>query len=161
MNFKILVDDPEIVMFALLSGLIVIVLFTLAPFTAGKVIGNGKIQQILPSDPRNNNQKKITQSQIYTLNEILKNNSKTTRYKSLASNPADLFAVILLDTNRLKLGQYLTEDGSTLQINKRNYFGPVNITRLKIKLLDDKGNVVNLNGLDFNFTLIAETLYQY
>ena len=91
----------------------------------------------------------------------MKNNSKTTRYKSLASNPSDLFAVILLNVNKNKIGEYLTEDGSSLQINKRNYFGPVNITRLKIKLMDDRGNTVNLNGLDFNFTLIAETLYQY
>lgn len=126
-----------------------------------KIIGNGKIQQILPQNPINPNQKKITQNQIYTLNEILKNNSKTTRYRPIASNPSDLFAVILLDVNRLQIGQYLIEDGSTLQVNKRNYFGPVNISRLKIKLLDDKGNIVNLNGLDFNFTLIAETLYQY
>jgi hypothetical protein len=37
----------------------------------------------------------------------------------------------------------------------------VNIDRLSVKLLDDKGNILNLNGLDWTITLIATCLYQY
>ena len=43
----------------------------------------------------------------------------------------------------------------------RLYFGPVNIDRMAVKLLDDKGNVLNLNGSDWCFTLVCECLYQY
>jgi hypothetical protein len=103
----------------------------------------------------------ITQSQIYTVNEILKNNSSSVKTKAISSNPKDLLAVIILNTNRLAAGNYMTENGSALQENRRTYFGPITLSRLKVRLVDDKGNVVNLNGLDFNFTLIAETLYQY
>ena len=59
------------------------------------------------------------------------------------------------------MGHYITENSSSLQTNKRNYFGPVDIEKLRIKLLDDRGNIVNLNGLDWNIVLIAEVLYQY
>ena len=51
--------------------------------------------------------------------------------------------------------------GGSLQDNKRTYFGPVNLERLHVKLLDDKGNLLNLNGLDWSLTLISENLYQY
>ena len=32
---------------------------------------------------------------------------------------------------------------------------------MRVRLLDDKGNVINLNGSDWSVTLIAEILYQY
>ena len=45
--------------------------------------------------------------------------------------------------------------------NTRTYFGPVNISRMRVALQDDKGNTLNLNGGDWSITLMAETLYQY
>lgn len=127
-------------------------------FISSEKIDDGviTIPQIIPNAPRT-----ITQSQIYTINQIVKNNSKTTRYKKLAFNPCDTFAVIYLDTNGLSLGDVITEDGSTLQVNKRQYFGPVDIDRLRVRLTDEKGNTINLNGLEWNCIIIAECLYQY
>jgi hypothetical protein len=58
-------------------------------------------------------------------------------------------------------GSLLVEFSGSLQKSERTYFGPVNIERLAVKLLDDKGNVLNLNGNDWCFTLVAECLYQY
>jgi len=55
----------------------------------------------------------------------------------------------------------LVEFSGSLQNISRTYFGPVNIERMAVKLLDDKGNVLNLNGNDWCFTLICECLYQY
>ena len=52
------------------------------------------------------------------------------------------------------------EFGGTMQNNKRVYFGPVTMSRMRIRLLDDKGNTINLNGNDWSFTLVCETLYQ-
>jgi hypothetical protein len=48
-----------------------------------------------------------------------------------------------------------------LQDNRRTYFGPVDIDRMRIRLLNDKGHVVNLNGADWAITIISENLYQY
>jgi hypothetical protein len=118
--------------------------------------GTKKIPQVIPNAPRT-----YTNSQIYTINEIIKNNSRNTRFKILPANPSDSFALINLEKNNLSLGHYITENSSSLQTNKRNYFGPVDIEKLRIKLLDDRGNIVNLNGLDWNIVLIAEVLYQY
>ena len=45
--------------------------------------------------------------------------------------------------------------------NKRCYFGPVTIKRLHIQLLDDKGNIINLNRMDWSFSVKVKQLYQF
>jgi hypothetical protein len=41
----------------------------------------------------------------------------------------------------------------------REYFGPVDIRNLEIKLIDEYGRLIDLNGMDWSFTLVFETLY--
>ncbi len=41
----------------------------------------------------------------------------------------------------------------------RKYFGPVDIQRLRIQLLDDRGNVLAMNNVDFSFCLVFKQLY--
>ena len=92
----------------------------------------------------------------------MKNNERYSNYTKISSpSCTDTFAVIPLDKKNLAVGELYVEDSSTLQLNKRIYFGPVNIDRFRVKLLDDKGAVLNLNGGDWCLTLIAEILYQY
>ena len=43
--------------------------------------------------------------------------------------------------------------------SRRNYFGPVNIKKLKIQLLYELGRVVDLNNNDFSFSIQIEQLY--
>ena len=43
--------------------------------------------------------------------------------------------------------------------SKRTYFGPVNIKKLHIKLLDELGRKVDLNNRDFSFGIEIEQLY--
>ena len=45
-------------------------------------------------------------------------------------------------------------------VRKRNYFGPVNIKRLHIQLIDEYGELVDLNDQDFSFNLEFEVLYE-
>lgn len=42
---------------------------------------------------------------------------------------------------------------------KRSYFGPVNIMKLRIRLLDEFGREIDLNNGDFSFTIRVEQLY--
>lgn len=42
----------------------------------------------------------------------------------------------------------------------RRYNGPVTISRLQIKILDKFGSVIDLNNMDFSFTLELEILYE-
>ena len=112
--------------------------------------------QMLPSAPRI-----LTQSQIYTINEIVKNNDNNTNYRTKAPTNTDVFAIIPIKPSSASMGDLLVEFSGSLQDNKRTYFGPVNIDRMRIKLVNDKGNVMNLNGADWSITIIAELLYQY
>jgi hypothetical protein len=113
-------------------------------------------QIVLPSAPRI-----LTQSQIYTINEINKNKNNNTNYLSKAPTSPDILAIIPIKQSGVSTGTLLVEFSGSLQDNIRTYFGPVDIDRMCVKLLDDKGNVLNLNGTDWCVTLICECLYQY
>jgi hypothetical protein len=101
----------------------------------------------------------LTQTQMYTANQILKNNSITTTYRTSAPTTPNVLAVIPIKPG--SVGSIYVEFGGTVQDNKRIYFGPVNIERFKVRLYTDKGVLLNLNGLDWSITIIAEMLYQY
>lgn len=112
-------------------------------------------QLVLPSAPRT-----LTQAQIYTINEINKNQN-ITNFRAAAPTSSDILAIIPIKTSSLSTGSILVEFSGSLQENIRTYFGPVNIERLAVKLLNDKGHVLNLNGIDWVITLICDCLYQY
>ena len=61
----------------------------------------------------------------------------------------------------LSTGALIIEFSGSLQDNIRTYFGPVNVDRMRVRLLNDKGNVLNMNGADWCVTLICDCLYQY
>ncbi len=42
----------------------------------------------------------------------------------------------------------------------RRYNGPVNIRNLFIKIIDQYGIIIDLNNMDFSFTLELEILYE-
>jgi hypothetical protein len=124
---------------------------------AGKYDDNYSSRQVvLPSAPRT-----LTQSQIYTINEINKNRNNTTNYLPKAPTTSDILGILPIKTNGLSTGSLIVEFSGSIQDNSRTYFGPVDIDRMSVKLIDDKGNILNLNGSDWCVTLICECLYQY
>ena len=58
-------------------------------------------------------------------------------------------------------GKLIIEFSGPIQLNSREYFGPVNMTSFAVSLYDDKGMLLGLNGLDWSFTIIAKSIYQY
>ena len=121
-----------------------------------------KTPRTLKGSPR-----KLTQAQIYTANEILANQ---TAQKDRAYSPTmtDVLAIIPLKSGptgyvsgETVRSPPLIEYSNSLQMNQRTYFGPVNIERMRVRLLDDRGNLVNLNDNDWSFSLIVDQLYQY
>lgn len=115
----------------------------------------GEVAQLIQSSPRT-----LTQSQIYTINEILKNNVNNMELRAKAPTTTDVFAIIPIKQVQ-NGGELYVDFSGQLQDNRRTYFGPVDIDRMRIRLLNDKGNVVNLNGADWAITIISENLYQY
>ena len=51
------------------------------------------------------------------------------------------------------------DNGADFIEKKREYFGPVNIQKLKIQLLNQYGEILNLNSMDFSFSLELEVGY--
>lgn len=59
-----------------------------------------------------------------------------------------------------KLSLIIDENDCNPLIKIRRYNGPVNISRMEIKLLDKFGDVINLNFMDWSFSLELEVLYE-
>ena len=125
---------------------------------AGKYDENyASTQIVLPSAPRT-----LTKSQLYTINSINNNNNNLTNYLAKAPTSSDILAIIPVKTSvGVSTGSLFVEFSGSLQDSNRTYFGPVNIDRMAVRLLDDKGNVLNLNGIDWCCTIKCECLYQY
>jgi len=54
---------------------------------------------------------------------------------------------------------YLSKDNFNLITTPRQYFGPVDIQKLQIQLLDEYGRILNLNNMDYSFCLQFQTIY--
>jgi hypothetical protein len=110
------------------------------------------------------NYNRLTERQLFSINAI--NNEQANSYNTITANrklnpySKDTFAVIPIKVSSLQNGDLYTEFGGTLQNQERIYFGPVNIKRMTVKLMTDRGDPVDLNNADWNFSLIAEQLYQ-
>ena len=104
---------------------------------------------------------RLTQAQLYSANQILENRRNTTNIRTPGPTTTDVLAVIPLKVGGLSFGDKYIEFGSSLLQNERVYFGPVNISRMRVTLRDDKGNIVNLNGADWSFSLISTHLYEF
>jgi hypothetical protein len=130
---------------------------------------------VLPSAPNTN----LTSKQLYTINSIsdsyLFHNIASQRVQS--PEDSDIFAKIpvkrttewgVFDSNTKTYtaidngpGKIIIEFSGPLQLNTREYFGPVNMTSFSVSLYDDKGMILGLNGMDWSFTIIAKSIYQY
>ena len=103
----------------------------------------------------------ITQNAIYSANQLLdlKNQRANNNYGSVSSGISvnDIFGIIPIKTGTA--GTPYIEFGGSLQNQERTYFGPVNLRRMKIQLVNDRGNIVDLNGAEWAFSLICEQLY--
>jgi len=124
-----------------------------------------------------NVEKRLTQKQIYGAQEILNNrlginnqinsisnslSSVKTNQKYFSNGPfaKDVFAFIPLKLSGIAQNSLYTDFSGTLQNQERVYFGPVKIHRFKVTLLTDRGEIVDLIGADWSFSLLCEQLYQ-
>ena len=116
----------------------------------------------------------LTEKQIYTINSI--NNSYNPDINSIQisfPNISDIFAKIpiksLTEWGYVNTeGQYVVRDSAPgkiivefsgpLQLATREYYGPVDITSFSVMLYDDKGFPLNLNGVDWSFTMISKSI---
>lgn len=100
----------------------------------------------------------LNSKQLYAMNQIVE--ARRTKTKSYATGPylKDVFALIPMKLTGMAFGQTYMEFGGTMQNQDRKYFGPVRIQKLSVKLMNDKGAVLNLNGANWSFCLICEIM---
>ena len=102
----------------------------------------------------------LTSKQIYSLNQSLISRRNSIKNYSSGTSIKDIFAMIPLKIGGIPNGSYYVETGGNLQNQERVYFGPVNIQRMSIKLVNDRGVIVDLNKVDWSFSFICEQLYR-
>ena len=106
----------------------------------------------------------LTENQVYAANATVYDRQQNTQNAAVYSEPPflkDMFAVIPLKLAGLKPGQVISEFGGGLLENSRIYFGPVHVKKMHVQLMNDKGDVMNLNNANWNFSLVVEYLYNY
>jgi hypothetical protein len=101
----------------------------------------------------------VSVQENYSLNQQLNAQTPAQNIFSPGIYLKDVFGIIPMDTSTLTNNQIFVQIASTLQDQKRIYFGPVNIYRIGISLYTDRGQIIDLNGADWSFQLIAEQLY--
>lgn len=116
--------------------------------------------QLTGNSTLSGNVNSLTQKEIYATNEKIA--SRRNKLKSYSSGPfvKDIFGLVPMKTSGLQNGSTYIEFGGTLQNQDRTYFGPVNIHRMSVKLMNERGDVVDLNGSNWSFSLMCEQLYQ-
>lgn len=56
---------------------------------------------------------------------------------------------------------YMAQNNLSTTTYAREYFGPVNIQRMTIQLLDEYGRILNLHNMDYSFCLTFDTIYDF
>lgn len=131
-----------------------------------------------PIDEKNNNMNCIdcvnennkrfnnyTKAQKYSQIELLKEKelNKTKNKLNTNLNVEQILAIIPFNSANkdYETGQLITFKNDLFKKNNRIYFGPQTLERLKFTLYDNDGYIVDFNGNDWNFTLLATQLYNY
>ena len=69
----------------------------------------------------------------------------------------DVIAKIPMENGKLSL---VINDNNNNLAKLRRYNGPINLSKIQIKLLDQFGSIIDLNNMDFSMTLELELLYE-
>ena len=106
----------------------------------------------------------LTQAQQYSANQINyfnKPSALTTTDRYNSPNPTDYLGRFSVNRNPLDWDTSIIYKNPEPKLTERKYFGPVKLVKFKVKLINDKGFAVNLEGRDWSFSLIVTHLYQY
>ena len=122
----------------------------------GIVDNNVQVPLYNPSFPR-----KMTQNQIYSLNQILQTRANNVFIKQEFSAVPNFFGIFAIDFSDYQFGNIILGYNETPDLNERVYYGPVDIDRIQVRILDETGRQLDLNGAEWSMTVMVEHLYQY
>lgn len=104
----------------------------------------------------------LTQKQVYAIQATLDQQTLQTSALKFTEGPfaTNVFGLLPLNIANLPNNSIYVDSSIGLRDQQRNYFGPVNIQRMSVKLINDRGETVDLNGANWSFSFICEQLYQ-
>ena len=115
--------------------------------------------QLVARGNQQSNSDNANSAQLYSINQSIISQANPPKQYSPGPFIKDLFGIVPIKPPS-KPGDYYTEFGGTLQNQERLYFGPVNIRKMSIQLLTDRGTVVDLNNSNWSFSFVCEQLYR-
>jgi hypothetical protein len=101
----------------------------------------------------------VTNNQLFSVNQSAYSEKNVVKPYSSGPFIKDLFGLIPIKVPS-KNGDYYIEFGGSLQSQERLYFGPVNIRKMSIQLMNDRGDVIDLNNSNWSFSFVCEQLYR-
>lgn len=108
----------------------------------------------------NDSGRNLTKNQLYSSLQV--NNYRASFNETNSKLSADLinnvFAIVPFETKSLVWGSSMFTSDKNKFVRKYN--GPVDISKLNVKLLDDRGNLLNLNGADWSLSMISTHSYK-
>lgn len=162
-NSSQLISDSVLSVFLYNSFIIVLDDYTNNHLNDGLVTISNKTQNyqdnIIPTKYKSITQSSVSNTTNYSINQELNALTPAQNIFSPGVYLKDVFGIIPMDTSTLTNNQIFVQIASTLQDQRRIYFGPVNIYRMGISLYTDRGQIIDLNGADWSFQMIAEQLY--
>ena len=95
---------------------------------------------------------------LYLVVDDFNNNVNNSFYSAFNSSilNKNILARVSLQANTFNI---FTENNLSIVTTPRQYFGPVKIQNLNIQLLDEYGRVIDLNNMDYSFSLTFQTAY--
>jgi hypothetical protein len=119
----------------------------------------------ITQDNMNNITGNYTKATRYSQIEILKqkNNMNTNNFLNNNLNVSNILAIIPFNPSDsdTKFNKIISYSFNNETKHSRKYFGPIDMEKIKFTLYDDSGNVVDFNGCNWNFSLIAKSLYKF
>jgi hypothetical protein len=143
-----------------------------------RLVPNTNTDSASSSQDVTNIHRNLTQNQLYSAQAVIDQTTnnvfnatqntqalalkqkKNTRYYSNGPFAQDVFALVPLKTSGQQANTVYVDYSGTLQNQDRLYFGPVNIHRMTVSLINDRGEVVDLNEANWSFSILCEQLYQ-
>jgi hypothetical protein len=103
----------------------------------------------------------LTKAQQQTVDSHKLANKSRGIFVFSAPNATDLLGKIPVSKEPMDWNKKVAFKNLDLEGGKREYFGPVKLSKFKIRLLTDKGLDVNLHDNDWNFSIVVTQIYQF
>jgi hypothetical protein len=116
--------------------------------------GVSQINQLLIYSLGSNTLFTLPVADVDDFNKSMNINFLTASAKGLLSDN-----IIARISQKGQLFSIQSQNDFSVYAEPRYYYGPVNISKIQVKIIDEYGRIVDLNNKDFSFTLRLTTIY--